>query len=84
MVVSAIICSFMCDPVILSGRKAWSKCLTGTCIFEGKKEQMRVWGWRGGSPSLEGVTQQTGQAEGMVAGLTLACTALYRQLSVAY
>lgn len=42
MVAEAIICSFTCDPVILSGRKAWSRCLTGACIFEGKREQIRV------------------------------------------
>lgn len=71
----------MCDPVILSGRKAWSRCLTGSCIFEGKEEQMR--GGSGGwvVSESEGVPQKTGQAEGTVAGLPLAYTALYRQLS---
>lgn len=42
LVVWAIIYTSVCDPVILSGGKEWSRCLTGTCVFEGKKDKIRV------------------------------------------
>lgn len=65
--------------MIESGGKALSRCLTGKCIFQEKEEQMRVrvGGWV--VSKFGEVTQKTGQTGGLVAAITLAHTALYRQ-----